>query len=116
VLKKEYHYHPLLQINPLLAEILFSNLIQNATRYNFENGVIEIQLTSNYFSIANSGHSLDGNEQKLFKRFAKFNPAAESLGLGLAIVKQVCDYYDFAILYSRENNLHCFTVYFTPSE
>ncbi len=109
---KEYFSNPVKQLNPLLAEILFSNLIQNAIRYNFNGGLINISLDEKYFSICNSGTSLSGNESQLFNRFAKFNTSAESLGLGLAIVRQVCNYYDFDVSYNYNNNLHCFRVDF----
>ena len=112
LLKKEYSAHPLKHLNPILAEILFSNLIQNAIRHNVNSGKIEINLDEKHFSICNSGDSLVGNESKLFDRFTKFNSPVESLGLGLAIVKQVCNYYGFGINYNYKDNLHCFRIDF----
>ena len=110
--KKEYFNQTVKQLNPLLAEILFSNLIQNAIRYNIKDGIIRIRLEENYFSICNSGNPLNGNVETLFNRFAKFNSSVESLGLGLAIAKQVCNYYGFEINYNYEKNLHCFRIDF----
>ncbi len=111
-IKKEYAANPVKQINSLLAEILFSNLIQNAIRYNLNGGIIEIKFDEQYFSICNSGASLAGNESQLFNRFTKFNTSVESLGLGLAIVKQVCNYYGFNVSYSYKNSSHCFRIEF----
>ena len=111
-LRKEYRFPPQLQLNPLLAEILFSNLFKNAIRHNIIEGEIKIEITQKYFLISNSGTSLSGNEKNLFKRFAKFNTSIESIGLGLAIAKQICEYFNFSITYSSENNLHCFKIEF----
>ncbi len=110
VVKKIYSAHPVLQLNPLLAEILFSNLIQNAIRYTSGEGSVDIEITEHSFSISNPGTSLKGNEALLFNRFAKFNSSADSLGLGLAIVKQICDYYGFKIEYSYPGNRHFFII------
>lgn len=111
-LYKEYNFPPTLVLNSLLAEILFSNLIQNAIRHNIENGIIKVEINNDYLVISNSGASLKGNEHTIFNRFAKFNPSVESLGLGLAIVKQICDYYNFTIQYSYTGNLHTFRIVF----
>lgn len=113
IVQKEYNAAPSIKMNPLLAEILFKNLIQNAARHNVRNGIIKIELTEQYFSIANSGESLEGNEEKLFERFTKYNPSVESLGLGLSIAKQICSYYHFDIQHHYNEGLHTFRVYFS---
>ncbi|MBK9985151.1 MAG: HAMP domain-containing histidine kinase [Saprospiraceae bacterium] len=113
VVQKEYNASPSIKINPLLAEILFRNLIQNSARHNVKHGIIKIKLTEQYFSISNSGESMKGNEEKLFERFTKFNPSVESLGLGLSIAKQICVYYHFDIRYQYLDGMHTFRVYFS---
>lgn len=111
--QKAYHDDVTVSMNPMTAEILLSNLIQNAVRYNFAtDGVIVIELTKRYFKISNTGAELRGDPQRLFDRFTKFNTNSESMGLGLSIVRQICEYYSFTIAYSYERDRHHFTVLF----
>lgn len=111
-LTKDYSSSVELNMNPILADILISNLLQNSIRHNWENGVVKIKITENCFSISNSGNPLLGKEEMLFNRFTKFNPAVESIGLGLSIVKQICDYYKFKIIYGHNGTLHKFEIFF----
>ena len=74
-------------INPTLAEILLSNLVQNAIRHNVNGGIINIDLMQNKLIISNSGEALTINSNELFTRFKKNDASKDSLGLGLAIVK-----------------------------
>ena len=113
--RKQFDDVVILDLNPLIAEILFSNLFQNAVRYNLDrDGIIQLILTKNSFAIFNSGGALKGDPAKIFDRFIKFNSSPESMGLGLSIVKQICEYYNFSIQYSFQSNLHCFTINFSP--
>ena len=45
-------------------------------------------------------------------REPKGTNASESSGLGLAMVKQICDQYNFLILYEWNSGTHIFTVEF----
>ena len=109
---KEYLASTTLHINPFLAEILLSNLVQNAVRYNMPDGDISIELKGNLISISNSGEPIQGNTAKLFDRFTKFSSSVESIGLGLAIVKQICLYYNFKIHYRFMDGMHTFEINF----
>ena len=99
-------------MNLALAEILFSNLIQNSMRHNINAGRVIIKISENSFSIYNTGNSSIGTEATLFDRFVIFNSSDVSLGLGLAIVKQIGDFYNFKVSYTHESDLHCFKVIF----
>ncbi len=110
--QREYSGSPMLHMNPLLADILFSNLIQNACRHNIMNGIIHIELKPEYVMISNSGPPLAYNEDRIFERFTKFNDSIESLGLGLSIVKQICMYYSLVIKYQFVKGQHSFTIKF----
>ena len=81
---------------------LVTNLIDNAIKYNKENGVIHIELTKEYFSVSDSGIGIPDDEQnRIFERFYRVDKAKSKTmggtGLGLAIVKHVCENHGFDI-------------------
>lgn len=100
------------KMNTTLAEILITNLLQNAIRHNKENGEISIELKRNQLIISNTGMPLNIPEEQLFMRFKKNDASKESLGLGLAIVKSICKSNNINIGYSFLNNFHIFTLNF----
>lgn len=102
----------LIKCNPVLTEVLVSNLIHNAIRHNLNGGNLKIKLRENELTISNSGEILRINENELFERFKKSDVVNESLGLGLSIVKSICDNFGFQINYSCLNELHTFTLKF----
>jgi len=93
-------------INPILAEILATNLIGNAIRHNTDNGYIKIQTFDNTFVISNSGHALKVDPSTLFKRFSKSSSNKDSVGLGLSIVQKIISYYNFSITYTYSDFNH----------
>lgn len=93
-------------IDPVLAAILVTNLLQNAIRHNVEYGNIWLKLTPEKLVISNTGRHLSASPEKLFNRFSKDNQSKESLGLGLAIVKKICDASGFGITYHYNEGLH----------
>lgn len=95
-----------IQMNPYLAEILFSNLIKNAIRHNVSKGKVIFEISENNIRISNSGQELTSKSEDIFKRFHKSSKSPESLGLGLAIVQKICEVYGFDVKYSYENELH----------
>lgn len=88
-----------IQINPILSEILVSNLLSNAIRHNIDNGAIDIEITSSFLRIINSCEVGD-QLADLFMRTVKRNRKEDSLGLGLSIVKSICDKNGFQISYN----------------
>lgn len=92
------------QLHPLLADTLISNLLGNAIKHNYAGGRIEISVSGNSYSINNTTHAAPIAPENLFKRFATSASAASgSSGLGLAIVKKIADTNDLSIKYSFEN-------------
>ncbi len=101
-----------IKMNPILCDVLVSNLIQNATRHTITGGAIKIELTANTLLISNSGNPLNIKAEELFDRFKKNDSSKESLGLGLSIVKSITDLYNVKISYSFSKNLHSFSLIF----
>ncbi len=112
-LTKQFTQQKLITINPVLADILFSNLISNAIKHNSENGIINILLNENYLKIQNSGKLFKGNPNDIFNRFFKDKSNPNSLGLGLTIVKKITIMYNMNIVYSQSNNLNEFHLFFS---
>ena len=100
------------EANPLLFDMIISNLISNAIKHNIENGNINISTTDLFISISNSGKPLQSTSESLFERFKKESTASNSFGLGLAIVKKVCDNYNWKINHSFIEDQHNITIYF----
>lgn len=94
------------EIHPVLADILWTNLFQNAIKHNVEGGSIRIELTSDKLVIANTGNPLETNPDELFGRFKKDSQNTASIGLGLSIVKRIIDQNNYSISYSNEEDWH----------
>lgn len=115
-LKKELEGNVMLRMNPVLCEILISNLIQNATRHNISRGFLNIKLTADSLTVSNSGNSLNIKAEELFERFKKNDASRESIGLGLSIVKSITALYNVKISYNYLENTHTFTLHFNKTE
>ena len=100
----------IIEADPILIEIMITNLINNAIKHNVKDGFIEIQVDQDGFSITNSGDSITDNPNKLFERFAKSNQSNSSLGLGLAIVKKICNVFGYNIEYICDTDRHKISV------
>lgn len=98
--------------NPVLAEILISNLFLNAIRHNINDGKILVTLTHHSLSFSNSGQTMPLVADKLFNRFSKSNSSEQGNGLGLAIIKKIADLNNWKVSYSLTDSLHCFSVAF----
>lgn len=99
-------------MNIVLADILISNLLQNAIRHNIEGGKILIQINQHSLSISNSGKPLTIDPKDLFVRFKKDDSSIDSLGIGLSITKSILDTYGYSISYHYLNQLHVFEIKF----
>lgn len=98
-----------MQINESLAVMLVSNLLKNAYLHNIENGVIEIKIAENSFSVSNSGQTaLDSS--KIFTRFYQGSKKEGSTGLGLALVYTICKSNNIKIMYQFKDKMHEFVV------
>lgn len=112
IIKMELQKDFEIKSNPVLAEVLISNLFLNAIKHNIEGGQISIAMQENKLVFSNSGQPSPLNTDKLFKRFSKSNPSEQGTGLGLSIVKKIADINNWTVAYNYENNLHSFSILF----
>ena len=98
-----------LELHGILADMLVSNFLSNAIKYNRVGGTINIRITQKSFTISNTSSLPKIEEDILFSRFSK-QDATVGNGLGLAIVKEICDSNGLQINYRFENNHHQFNI------
>jgi signal transduction histidine kinase len=101
-----------IESNPVLMEILVSNLLLNSIRHNEQDGSVSIILNQNSLVVSNTGNKQAIPTEKLFQRFSKTNPSVKGSGLGLAIVKKITDLNKWSVDYAFQDNFHRFTVKF----
>ncbi len=94
----------LVNVNKFLLFNLFFNLINNAIKYNHENGRIKVVATheNNVFtiSIIDTGIGISAEELPfIFNRFKKFRQSMQqdSFGLGLPIVRSIASFHKINI-------------------
>lgn len=96
-------------------EMLFSNLLENAVKYNYERGEIIITIKNKQVSIKNTGKIIEKeNIKKIFDRFYREEKSrtTEGSGLGLSIVKEIADYYRFKIKVKVDDKYNEFIIRF----
>ncbi len=96
-----------------LADILISNLLGNAIRYNMEGGSLNIELNEKELVIANTSPIPALDSTKIFNRFYRHpETKAEGNGLGLSIVHQLCNRAGYTLNYHYTGKEHVFTIRF----
>lgn len=90
-----------------------TNLVENAIKYNVENGWVHVSLNADhkyfYIKVADSGIGIPGDSvDKIFERFYRVDKARSrqtgGTGLGLAITKSIIAMHKGTIkVYSKEN-------------
>ncbi|MCB9350989.1 MAG: HAMP domain-containing histidine kinase [Lewinellaceae bacterium] len=98
--------------DPILADILFTNLIKNAVQHNREGGYIRLLLNEEKFELENTGEVLQKETAQLFNRFQRGNTATDSFGLGLAISQKICELYGFRLGYEHHEGKHKLSLFF----
>lgn len=101
------------EMNPVLLDVLVSNLLKNAVTHGTEAGQIHILVKEKELLVGNSGEPLKINPDDLFKRFVKGSTNKNSSGLGLEIIRKIGDFYGFNVRYNYHNQLHWFIVDFS---
>ncbi|MFD2933040.1 sensor histidine kinase [Spirosoma flavum] len=93
-----------------LADILVTNLVNNAIKHNQTGGRIELRSTANQLCLSNTGGQLISSPERLFERFKKESTGPDSVGLGLSIIRQICDSYGLTIEYHETEGIHRFCI------
>ncbi|NNF01335.1 MAG: HAMP domain-containing histidine kinase [Bacteroidia bacterium] len=85
--------------NKSLMFTMFFNLINNAIKYNIEDGIITISIDKNTVHIKDTGVGISKEQlPSIFNRFERLQHADEgSYGLGLPIVKKIADFHNIKI-------------------
>lgn len=88
--------------NASLIEELVYNLIDNAIRYNIENGSVEVKVKNKMLSVADTGIGIpEKYQERIFERFFRVDKSRSKetggTGLGLAIVKHIAEVHDAEI-------------------
>ena len=102
----------------LLFTLLF-NIVNNAIKYNKENGWIHISIKENKdfytLEVQDNGVGIESENIKfIFDRFKKFNKTeTESYGLGLPIVKTIANFHGLKVeVFSEANKGSTFEIIF----
>lgn len=108
------------EVDETKLTLAISNLIENAIKYNIDNGWVKVSLNADhqcfYVKVEDSGIGIPKDAQdKIFERFYRVDKARSretgGTGLGLAIVKNIIVMHKGSIkLYSKEDEGTTFTI------
>lgn len=108
------------QVDEVKLVLALTNLVENAVKYNVENGWVHVSLNADhkyfYVKVADSGIGIPEEDQtKIFDRFYRVDKARSretgGTGLGLAITKNIVQLHRGSIrVHSRENEGTTFVV------
>ncbi len=111
-------------VRPVIYEMVY-NLIENAVKYNKENGIVSIKIETIseshrvIFTVQDNGIGIPEREkERIFERFYRIDKSRSrqlgGTGLGLSIVKHAAKYHNASILVnSKEGEGSTFTVIFS---
>lgn len=108
------------EVDEVKLTLAISNLVENAIKYNIENGWVKVSLNADhqyfYVKVEDSGIGIPEDAQdKIFERFYRVDKARSretgGTGLGLSIVKNIIIMHKGSIkLYSKEDEGTTFTI------
>jgi len=116
-LKSNYHFTG----NKALIHTLLINIINNAIKYNNENGEIKVigELKNHHYKLTISDNGPGMSQELLenaFDRFKRGNTEEHGFGLGLAIVQSIAKFHKIEIeIHSEEHKGTSITLIF-PKE
>jgi two-component system phosphate regulon sensor histidine kinase PhoR len=103
------------KVDTALFELVFSNLIGNAIKYNMPGGNVEVIINNNHHGeveivVADDGMGIpDEDKSKMFQDFYRSSNAKhkgiEGTGLGLSVVKEIVEQHDGTITFNSPSRL-----------
>ncbi|MEZ0323458.1 MAG: HAMP domain-containing sensor histidine kinase [Hydrogenothermaceae bacterium] len=92
-------------------KVVLSNLIDNAIKYNYQNGEIVIEIDDNCFTIKNTGNLIK-NKNKIFDIYYREDKSGttEGIGIGLTIVKKLCQSYNLKLKVETTEKFNIFSI------
>lgn len=97
------------ELHPVLAEMLVNNLLSNALKFSCEKGEIVVTCDAERLAVENTfSHPLP--EGDLFKRYTHTADRDDSFGLGLPLVKEICEHNALKVSIDVEGNRFRITV------
>lgn len=97
------------RMNPELAGVLVTNLINNAIRHNMPGGSLHMTLTDHELICRNTGKNEALDAGAIFREFYKGDHSG-GLGLGLTIVRKIAEQYGLQASYSFLKGQHVFMI------
>ncbi len=110
---------PVFGVRTLLSELLY-NLLDNAIRYNRDNGTVTVRTAGRQLSVRDTGIGIPKHHiGRIFERFYRVDKsrskATGGTGLGLAIVKHICEEHGAEIVLESAEGIGTeITVTFPP--
>ena len=110
---------PVFGVRALLSELIY-NLLDNAIRYNRDNGTVTVRTVGRQLSVRDTGIGIPKHHiGRIFERFYRVDKsrskATGGTGLGLAIVKHICEEHHAGIVLESAEGIGTeITVTFPP--
>jgi two-component system sensor histidine kinase QseC len=99
-----------MEMNRMLASVLFGNLLKNAFIHSEKHGMIDVSISDAGVRIANTAVSGALNPEYIFRRFYQENKSRGAAGLGLSLVDSIAKLYGITVSYLFTEGMHIFEV------
>ena len=107
--------HLKMEMNRMLASVLFGNLLKNAFIHSEKHGMVAVTISEEGVRIANTASSGALNPEYIFRRFYQESMSKGTAGLGLSLVDSIAKLYGITVSYLFMDGMHVFDVRFQKS-
>ncbi len=91
-----------------LLSLAMKNLLDNALKYS-DDHCVKVSSIENGLRFSNKGKAFSRSIDYYYEAFVN-DKHSKGMGLGLYIVKNIIEYHGFELLYSYQENCHCFDI------